>query len=354
VGAELLRGEAFIDYYRYSEVRGCAVGESKFAAVVSLPSKPPRFLDLGPAAPIEKAVRTWENEQAAGSNRGAAFGELKRRIWSPALSYIGPGPASVWVSPDGVLNRVPWNAAAVGSNKQIAVLNSAQQLRNLRRAAKTSLPSHPKVLLAGPFDYGPVDDAFGRGFTAIPEDQSEAGVTRGLWEKSGAVVRQCHSNDERSCVNSGMPGSDIVHFSTHAIFSGRDDSLNASGLALHAANLGDAGMLKAADILKLDLRSAKLITLAACSTARGDVIDGQGVIGLQAAFIAAGARAILMSLAPVSYPDARKFIPEFYKNLLSGNGKIAAAQALRQTQEHFAKSGDPVAWMPWILAGEGW
>ena len=50
------------------------------------------------------------------------------------------------------------------------------------------------------------------------------------------------------------------------------------------------GILSAEEVAALDLRGTELVTLSACDTARGRITRGQGVLGLQQAFAAAGAR----------------------------------------------------------------
>ena len=46
----------------------------------------------------------------------------------------------------------------------------------------------------------------------------------------------------------------------------------------------------------IDLTRCRLLTLSACETGRGEEVTGQGVIGLRAACLAAGARSMVMSL----------------------------------------------------------
>ena len=54
------------------------------------------------------------------------------------------------------------------------------------------------------------------------------------------------------------------------------------------------GLLTAEEILGLGLRQTMLVALSACQPGRGRETTGQGVLGLQAAILVAGARSLLM------------------------------------------------------------
>jgi CHAT domain-containing protein len=93
---------------------------------------------------------------------------------------------------------------------------------------------------------------------------------------------------------------------------------------------GDEGLLTAEEVASLDLRRCELVVLSACVTGLGDVVSGEGVLGLDRAFQAAGARSVVASLWRVSDPGTSVLMEEFYKNLLSG--KLSRLEALRQAQ----------------------
>ncbi len=68
-----------------------------------------RTVDLGPAQPIDEAVRAW---RAAIVQRQAcqAAEVLRRTVWEPLARLFPPGATTVLIAPDGPLTAVPWGA----------------------------------------------------------------------------------------------------------------------------------------------------------------------------------------------------------------------------------------------------
>ena len=123
------------------------------------------------------------------------------------------------------------------------------------------------------------------------------------------------------------------------------DPFLRSGLALAGANVwlryelppleaGD-GLLTALDVAGMDLHGTELVVLSACETALGDIRVGDGVMGLQRAFLIAGARTMVMSLWTVPDSPTCLLVHRFYQNLL--RRKQRCDQALREAQLYLSK-----------------
>jgi tetratricopeptide (TPR) repeat protein/CHAT domain-containing protein len=98
------------------------------------------------------------------------------------------------------------------------------------------------------------------------------------------------------------------------------------------------GILTAEEVQSLDMRGTELVVLSACETGLGEGIYGQGVFGLQRAFLAAGARAVLASLWKVDDAATSVLMEQFYVNLWVK--KMPKLEALRQAQ--LAVLNDPM------------
>jgi CHAT domain-containing protein len=101
--------------------------------------------------------------------------------------------------------------------------------------------------------------------------------------------------------------------------------------------------------------SADLAVLSACETAKGKVVQGEGIVGLTRAFMYAGAPRVLCSLWKVDDAATKALMVRFYElwNPATGEG-LPAAEALRKAQD-FIRSQvrwkDPRYWAAWVLWG---
>ncbi|HEY5315445.1 MAG TPA: CHAT domain-containing protein, partial [Pirellulales bacterium] len=150
-----------------------------------------------------------------------------------------------------------------------------------------------------------------------------------------------------------------------------------SGLVLAGANhpraQGDNGYLTAEEVGTLDLRGVQLAVLSACETGLGNVAGGEGLLGLQRAFQAAGARTVVASLWKVPDQATRLLMERFYKNLWQttpGKPRMTKLEALREAQlwmlreggsRGLALEGDPPSadkrlapyfWAAFVLSGD--
>jgi CHAT domain-containing protein len=172
-----------------------------------------------------------------------------------------------------------------------------------------------------------------------------------------------------------LKGPAIVHIATHGYFqpdveqsaagvnqeNARNNPLLRSGLLLAGAsptlkgelmpNLesNDNGVLTAYEAMNLDLEGTDLIVLSACETGLGDVRAGEGVYGLQRAFLVAGAKAMVMSLWKVDDAATQALMTNFYTNLAKGGSK---AKAFKQAQlQLMTKYKDPYYWGAFVMVG---
>jgi CHAT domain-containing protein/tetratricopeptide (TPR) repeat protein len=145
-------------------------------------------------------------------------------------------------------------------------------------------------------------------------------------------------------------------------FRGRlpENPMLRSGLALAGANtwlkggtppeLAEDGLLTAEDVSGLDLLSTELVVLSACETGLGQIHVGEGVFGLRRAFVLAGAKTLVMSLWKVPDEQTQELMVDFYRRLMSGEGR---AEALRAAQLGIrSKYPDPFYWGAFICQGD--
>jgi CHAT domain-containing protein len=118
-----------------------------------------------------------------------------------------------------------------------------------------------------------------------------------------------------------------------------------SGLVLARPGKKEAdaedGFLTAEEVSALDLRGTELVVLSACDTGLGDIQAGEGMLGLQRAFQAAGAQTVVASLWRVDDAATTFLMEEYYRNLWEK--KLSKLEALRQAQLRLLREPEELA-----------
>ncbi len=149
------------------------------------------------------------------------------------------------------------------------------------------------------------------------------------------------------------PAADYLHFAVHSLLNQEQPYYSALVLAPDAKS---DGLLQTYEIVNTPLRS-RLVTLSGCETALGKLKRGEGMLGLQRAFLQAGAEAVVVSLWSVEDSTA-DFMEAFYKNI--GRDQ-SLGLALRNAKQQYLKgtlalgggqsvsSSHPFFWAPFVL-----
>lgn len=122
-------------------------------------------------------------------------------------------------------------------------------------------------------------------------------------------------------------GADVVHFATHALADLRQPI--ASLLVLPATDANGKATYLTAGQVQSWRGDAELVFLSACESAIGPPQYAAGMPGLQRAFLRAGARGVIATLAPIEDVLAQQFSEDFYLRYTKG---VPAARALSEIQ----------------------
>lgn len=160
----------------------------------------------------------------------------------------------------------------------------------------------------------------------------------------------------------------VLHISTHGYFMENKKGGNAivnnpmlnSGLML--AGSGDileradtyinqnSGILTASEVMDLNFTNTNLVVLSACETGRGQLEVGEGVFGLQRAFLVAGAKSIILSLFKVDDDATQLLMTKFYDKFLTNGGDYR--KAFREAKYELRNSqnfASPVFWGSFLM-----
>jgi CHAT domain-containing protein len=140
----------------------------------------------------------------------------------------------------------------------------------------------------------------------------------------------------------GLSREEVAFKADGLLFSGAGHAINKERLP---DGMND-GLLFSEEVARLDLRSADLVVLSACNTAKGeDTLDG--ILGIQRAFKRAGAGTIVMTLWKVSDQATMCFMDLFYGKLSGGASKYDAFKEAQATLSREYR--DPYYWAPFIM-----
>jgi CHAT domain-containing protein/tetratricopeptide (TPR) repeat protein len=388
-------------------------GELRYLALVLFPDGATRALDLGPAAPIDRAATRLRDALA---RRDAQFQTsaqaLYRRAFQPLLPLLGD-THRIFLSPDGQLGIVPF--AALHDGRQFLLdsfdFTYLTSGKDLLPRSQDGLPSSSVVVLADPdFHAAPGTAPQASDHTSTPAERSAvlerffstsraADLAATPWaplpgtrQEAEAIQRLLPrarlflGNEATKERLLQLPTPGILHLATHGFFledapvprgsravvnfgalgdealaARPPDPLLRSGLILAGAGPGapdaadatrapaDTALVTALELAGLDLWGTQLVVLSACDTGRGDVKLGQGVYGLHRAFLVAGAETVVMSLWKVSDAKTGALMEAYYRNLLAGQGR---ATALRKAMRELRKTqAHPHYWAPFISVG---
>jgi tetratricopeptide (TPR) repeat protein len=300
-----------------------------------------------------------------GDEVGALAGAFGGVLLAPALADLDPGVTRLIVIPDGPLHRVPWDLLRLPDGRYlveryaVSVAPSAAILAALWRhpRARGAASDGPVRLLA----FG--DPAFasaGSGAAPAPAaadalDSAERFVRLAGSGREARLVSRYAAHAEvrlRGDASAGYlkhaPLEDfrIIHFATHAVV---DERSVARTVLVLAPDRRESGLVGPGDLAALRL-DADLVVLSACRTAGGVVVEGEGVQGLTAPLIQAGARSVVASQWRIGDRSTIALVGAFYHGLADG---LPVGDALRAAKLDALHRGAPAReWAAFTLVGD--
>ena len=110
-------------------------------------------------------------------------------------------------------------------------------------------------------------------------------------------------------------------------------------------------ILKMSDVQAANLR-VRLVVLSCCHSGRGRISKGEGVVGIARAFLAAGARSVLVALWAIADEATMVFMKSFYQHLKEGKTASAAVQQSMKFLRESEQFSETRYWAPFQLIGD--
>jgi CHAT domain-containing protein len=371
VSAQLQDSEAIVEIIRVRTFDKDFTDESRYLALVlTKGSAQPTMIVLENGNQLEtRYAKFYKNaiQQKIPDEYSYA------QYWSRLESHL-IGKKTIYISPDGVYNQINVNTLKktegdyILNQFDVIIIGNSKDLIALK-GKKTQALKKDAFVLGFP-DYG-------GNAVALPGTKVEIdGINKILTTNGYKVAKYEQKNATETSVKA-LKGPSLVHIATHGYFladadlkgndalgvnadNAKNNPLLRSGLILSGVQSStdksnsdlqsnDNGVLTAYEAMNLSLEGTDLIILSACETGLGDVRAGEGVYGLQRAFLVAGASTLIMSLWKVDDAATQVLMTNFYTNLAKGGSK---AKAFKQAQlQLMTKYKDPYYWGAFMMMG---
>jgi CHAT domain-containing protein/tetratricopeptide (TPR) repeat protein len=320
---------------------------------------------------------------------------LYKQLLSPALTGVSPGRHLIIV-PDGVLGAFPfeavvvqqaptWQKSVLVGDRWPVIYSQSAAILALNRHLGLSKASQPLFALgdciyakdssryltykAGRGQAGALKEsgsekpltmaATGKGwgkleFPPLPQTRQTVTDLANLFQvkpQPPQVLLDVNATETR-LRQAPLGKYRYLFFGTHGFLADKLAGVKEPTLVLSQVEnkAPDDGFLTFSNVLRLKL-DADLVTLAACMTGVGQVMQGEGVLNFARAFQQAGARSVMVALWNIPVNESLKFYSTFYKALKEGKPRVEALKLARQAVR--AKEPHPYFWSGLILHGEG-
>ncbi len=318
----------------------------------------------------------------------SATSELSNILLKPVLEKVSN--KRIVIIGDGALQYLPFGALPdpraennqyqpLLVNNEVVYLPSASTLQTIRNETQNRTPA-PKTLavLADPV-FTTDDQRVSQRSSTIPNDElplaaqnldRAARNARGEWSRLPGTRRESETilnlvppsqslalldfqANRTNALSNQLSQYRFIHWATHGFANAQKPELSGIVMSLVQENgQKQDGYLLLGDIFNLNF-NADLVVLSACETGLGEVVQGEGLIGLTRGLMYAGTTRVVTSLWAVPDEETATLMGSFYGKMLQQNKP--PAEALRSAQLEMFRSKSWVApyyWAAFTLQGE--
>ena len=294
---------------------------------------------------VEGNEKDGRNMTKTTEAKESALHLLYRRMFAPVSDHVQS--QDIIIVPEGDMWMVPFPALKDADGKflsetyRIRVIPSLTVLK-LIQASPDDYHKTTGALIVGDPDVHPKTR-----LPPLPGARKEAQEIADLLGVRATVGRQATKEE----VLRRIQEVSLIHIAAHGDAERGEIALSPNRSAPRVPRKEDF-MLTMEDVVNVGVR-AKLVVLSCCHSGRGEILKSEGVVGIARAFLASGARSVLVSLWVLDDKSTKEFMIRFYKCLVCD--KLTTSQAVHQTMKWMREStgyssvGD---WAPFVLIGD--
>ncbi|XP_067047458.1 tetratricopeptide repeat protein 28-like [Acropora muricata] len=285
-------------------------------------------------------VRGEEVEKPASSSLDNPFKPFYDAVIDPILDMLEPQDDDLVIVPDGALCFTPWSA--VFESIRIRIVPSLTTYQVILSVPEGHHKKNGALLVGNPCLRElkkPLDD--------LPCAQEEVEMIASIFKTT--PLTGIHAT--KAEVMKRMSSVSLIHIAAHGNERTGEIALSPNPAWSSKFPQRKDYILKMSDVQAANLR-ARLVVLSCCHSGRGRVLKGEGVIGIARAFLAAGARSVLVTLWAVDDEATMVFMKSFYQHLKKGKTASAAVQQSMKFLRESEQFSEMKYWAPFQLIGD--
>ncbi|MFN9330910.1 MAG: CHAT domain-containing protein [Cyclobacteriaceae bacterium] len=369
--AQLTDTEALVEIIRVRTFDRDFTTDSRYVALVLTKGSEPKLALMENGLQLDtRNAKFYKNMIQQKSDDEVSYDQYWVKI-----DALLTGKKILFVAPDGVYNQLNVNTLKkpggdyVLNRYDVVVMGNPKDILSLKQ--RKTVATRKDAFLLGFPDYG-------GNAVPLPGTKVELETINKILKAGGyqpSLSLQLEATEKKLKT---VKAPTLMHIATHGYFLADAEVRDGSAMGIDAENAknnpllrsgllmanppaegqqnsnvdlssNDNGVLTAYEAMNLDLEGTDLIVLSACETALGDVKAGEGVYGLQRAFLVAGANALIMSLWQVDDAATQLLMTNFYTNWTKTGNK---AKAFKQAQlQLMTKYKEPYYWGAFVMMG---
>lgn len=369
--------EVAIEMVRYRHFNHQLTDSVVYAALYVTPSiSRPKVILLPDGKKLESRYFKYYRNSIIGRIRDEVSYNV---FWKPIHTVIG-NTSTIYLSADGIYNQI--NLESIPSpdgryvidNSNIILVSNTKDLYIRKITSRAKNPDNSASMFGNPTFYMTASNR--QNILPLPGTEKEINQVRFMLKQKGWLTAEYVENTASEENVKGVNSPKIFHIATHGFYRptiklSETDELEGNeaklaqnpllrtGLLLkgagdlmskteHNYNI-ESGILTADEAMSLNLDKTDLVVLSACETGLGDLEAGEGVYGLQRAFLVAGAKVLIMSMFKVDDDATQKLMLVFYQKWLnSGKLRESFIDAKKELRTEYP---DPIFWGAFMMIG---
>ncbi|MDL5048846.1 CHAT domain-containing protein [Oscillatoria amoena NRMC-F 0135] len=338
-------------------------------------SKPKAIINGNGARMEGRSYRLYRNSMDNQIEDLASY----KTYWEPIQKELGQ-VSTIYLSADGVYNQITLDALEIADgkfvldNSNIVYVSNTKDLY-LRKVKSAAKPDNKASMFGNPTFYLTASRV-NAPITQLPGTEREINQLQFLLKQKGWITEEYIEKTATEEQIKELNSPKVLHVATHGFYksttevSAEDEMegneaqlaqnpLMRNGLLLRGA--GDLldktdynynmenGILTAYEAMNLNLDKTDLVVLSACETGLGELQAGEGVFGLQRAFLVAGAKVLIMSMFKVDDEATQRLMLKFYQKWLNSNNmRQSFTEAKKELRADYP---EPIYWGSFMMIG---